>query len=128
MREHIAHYGHGIEDRLTGAHETARFDKFSYGTSNRAASIRIPWGTAKERRGWLEDRRPNANMDPYVVSRLMVETVCSAAEAKGHGAGKRNGKATATATAARKRPTKTTTTRAAARTKKATTKRAAAAR
>ena len=128
VREHIANYGVGIEARLTGAHETARFDKFSYGTSNRAASIRIPWGTAKDGRGWLEDRRPNANMDPYVVSRLMVETVCGAAEAKGHGAGKRNGKAAVTATAARKRPARATATRAAARAKKTTTKRAAAAR
>ena len=43
------HYGVGIEERLTGAHETARFDKFSYGTSDRGASIRIPWGTATRR-------------------------------------------------------------------------------
>ena len=79
VREHISNYGVGIEARLTGAHETARFDKFSYGTSDRGASIRIPWSVARDRRGWLEDRRPNANMDPYVVSRLIVETVCSAA-------------------------------------------------
>jgi glutamine synthetase len=36
---------------------------------------------AKNQKGWLEDRRPNANMDPYVVSGLMVETVCGAAAA-----------------------------------------------
>ncbi|HEY7947913.1 MAG TPA: glutamine synthetase GlnII [Acidimicrobiales bacterium] len=74
--EHVENYGVGITDRLTGAHETAHWSQFSYGTSDRGASVRIPWGTAKEKRGWLEDRRPNANMDPYVVSRLMVETVC----------------------------------------------------
>jgi glutamine synthetase len=101
VREHISNYGIGIEERLTGAHETARFDKFSYGTSNRAASIRIPWGTARDKRGWLEDRRPNANMDPYVVSRLMVETICGAASAKGGRAGTRNGKATASSTTTR---------------------------
>jgi len=77
--EHVANYGIGIENRLTGAHETAHFTKFSYGTSDRGASIRIPWQTAKNKKGWLEDRRPNANMDPYVVSALMVETVCGAA-------------------------------------------------
>ena len=77
--EHIANYGVGIEARLTGAHETARYDTFSYGVSDRGASIRIPWGTEKAGKGWLEDRRPNANIDPYVVSRLMVETICSAA-------------------------------------------------
>ena len=43
---------------------------------HRGASLRIPWAVAKAKKGWLEDRRPNANMDPYVVSRLLVETVC----------------------------------------------------
>jgi glutamine synthetase len=66
----------GIESRLTGAHETAHFTKFSYGTSDRGASIRIPWAVAKAKKGWLEDRRPNANMDPYQVTGVMVETVC----------------------------------------------------
>lgn len=74
--EHIANYGVGIESRLTGAHETARYDVFSYGASDRGASIRIPWATEKAQKGWLEDRRPNANIDPYVVSRLIVETIC----------------------------------------------------
>jgi len=98
VREHISHYGDKIETRLTGAHETAHFDDFSYGTSDRSASIRIPWMTARDGRGWLEDRRPNANMDPYVVSRLLMETVCGA-EASGHG--KRNGKGDASSTGAR---------------------------
>ena len=74
-----SNYGIGIESRLTGAHETAHYTKFSYGTSDRGASIRIPWQVAKNKKGWIEDRRPNANMDPYVVSGLMVETVCGAA-------------------------------------------------
>ena len=79
VSEHIAVYGVGIEERLTGAHETAHYTKFSYGTSDRGASIRIPWATAKDGKGWLEDRRPNANMDPYQVAQVMVETVCGAA-------------------------------------------------
>jgi glutamine synthetase len=66
----------GIEARLTGAHETARWDKFSYGVSNRGASIRIPWQVAIDRKGYLEDRRPCANADPYVVARLLLETIC----------------------------------------------------
>ena len=73
---HIAAYGHGIEDRLTGHHETQRYDQFSYGVSDRGASIRIPWQVAQDKKGYLEDRRPNANIDPYVVSRLLVVTVC----------------------------------------------------
>ena len=81
VKEHIAGYGYGIEDRLTGAHETAHYSKFSYGVSDRGSSIRIPGAVAREKKGYLEDRRPNANMDPYVVTRLMVETVCGAAAA-----------------------------------------------
>ncbi len=77
IEEHVSNYGVGLDLRLTGAHETEHWSKFSYGTSDRGASIRIPWGTAKDKKGWLEDRRPNANMDPYVVSRLMLTTVCA---------------------------------------------------
>jgi glutamine synthetase len=76
VEEHVNNYGVGIAERLTGAHETAHFSQFSYGTSDRGASIRIPWAVAKDKKGWLEDRRPNANMDPYTVCRLMVTTVC----------------------------------------------------
>jgi glutamine synthetase len=76
--EHVAAYGHGIEDRLTGHHETAHYSEFSYGVSDRGASVRIPWQVEREQKGYLEDRRPNANMDPYVVTRLIVSTCCSA--------------------------------------------------
>ena len=76
--EHLEGYGVGIEDRLTGAHETQRFDQFSYGVSDRGASIRIPWQVARDQRGYIEDRRPNANADPYVLSALMVNTIGSA--------------------------------------------------
>jgi glutamine synthetase len=77
--EHVKHYGAGIEDRLTGSHETAPWTEFSYGVSNRGASVRIPWQVALDKKGYIEDRRPNANMDPYVVTRLITETVCSKA-------------------------------------------------
>jgi glutamine synthetase len=76
---HIASYGHGVEERLTGAHETARHDEYSYGISNRGASVRIPWQVKRDGKGYIEDRRPNANMDPYLVTELIVDTVCSAA-------------------------------------------------
>ena len=76
--EHIAGYGYGIEDRLTGAHETQRYDTFSYGVSDRGASIRIPWQVARDKKGYIEDRRPNANADPYVVAALMTNTCCAA--------------------------------------------------
>jgi glutamine synthetase len=76
--QHIQYYGDGIEHRLTGQHETAPWNEFSYGVSDRGASVRIPWQVEKDGKGYLEDRRPNANMDPYVVTRLIVETCCAA--------------------------------------------------
>ncbi len=75
---HIENYGHDIESRLTGRHETADYRKFSYGVSDRGASIRIPFQVERDRKGYAEDRRPNANCDPYKVTRLLIETVCSA--------------------------------------------------
>ena len=77
--EHVKVYGHGIEDRLTGHHETQKWDTFSYGVSDRGASIRIPWQVEKDQRGYIEDRRPNANCDPYQVTEIIVDTVCEAA-------------------------------------------------
>jgi len=75
---HIENYGHGIEERLTGLHETCSYKQFKYGVSDRGASVRIPWQVAKEKKGYIEDRRPCANIDPYVVCRLITDTVCSA--------------------------------------------------
>jgi glutamine synthetase len=77
---HVENYGHDIQSRLTGKHETAPWNKFSYGISDRGASIRIPWQVEKDGKGYAEDRRPNANCDPYTVCRLITDTVCSAAE------------------------------------------------
>ena len=74
---HIANYGHGIEERLTGLHETCSYKDFRYGVSDRGASVRIPWQVARDGKGYIEDRRPNANMDPYTVTRLIIDTVCS---------------------------------------------------
>jgi glutamine synthetase len=75
---HIANYGHGIEERLTGQHETCSYKQFKYGVSDRGASVRIPWQVAADKKGYIEDRRPCANVDPYVVCRLITNTVCSA--------------------------------------------------
>ncbi|MEV4757856.1 glutamine synthetase [Micromonospora sp. NPDC049559] len=78
--EHIRSYGAGVEARLTGAHETAPWSQYSYGVSDRGASVRIPWQVEVEQKGYIEDRRPNANVDPYTVTRLMVDTCCAALE------------------------------------------------
>ena len=73
---HIENYGHGIEQRLTGLHETCSYREFRYGVGDRGASIRIPLQVAQQGYGYLEDRRPCANVDPYVVARLLIETIC----------------------------------------------------
>ena len=78
VEEHVKHYGADIEMRLTGSHETAPYNEYSYGVSDRGASVRIPWQVEVDQKGYIEDRRPNANMDPYVVTRLITNTVCSA--------------------------------------------------
>lgn len=75
---HIENYGADIDERLTGLHETCSYKEFKYGVSDRGASIRIPWQVAVDKKGYLEDRRPNANCDPYVVCGLITDTVCSA--------------------------------------------------
>ena len=76
VEEHIAAYGAGLEDRLTGLHETASYKEFKYGVSDRGASIRIPLQCKENGKGYLEDRRPCSNIDPYTVARLLVETTC----------------------------------------------------
>lgn len=73
---HVENYGHGVEARLTGLHETCSYKDFRWGVSDRGASIRIPWQVERDGKGYIEDRRPNANCDPYRVTRLIVETVC----------------------------------------------------
>jgi glutamine synthetase len=81
--EHVKVYGHAIEGRLTGLHETAPWNEYSYGVSNRGASVRIPWQVEVDKKGYIEDRRPNANCDPYLVTSKIVDTVCTALDAKG---------------------------------------------
>lgn len=76
-KEHIEVYGEGNERRLTGRHETCSINEFRIGESDRGASIRIPPGILQAQKGYLEDRRPAANIDPYQVCKAILETVCS---------------------------------------------------
>ena len=75
--KHLEGYGVGIEDRLPERTRPS-FDQFSYGVSDRGASIRIPWQVAQDQKGYIEDRRPNANADPYVVTTLLTNTIGAA--------------------------------------------------
>ncbi|WDQ18684.1 glutamine synthetase beta-grasp domain-containing protein [Rhodopirellula sp. P2] len=79
ITEHIDVYGADNDQRLTGLHETQSIDKFSYGISDRGASIRIPIATVENGwKGWLEDRRPASNADPYMVASAIIATVKTA--------------------------------------------------
>ena len=69
-------YGSDNDKRLTGLHETQSIDKFSYGISDRGASIRIPIHTVEHNwNGYLEDRRPASNADPYRIINHIVDTL-----------------------------------------------------
>jgi glutamine synthetase len=74
--EHIACYGKDNDKRLTGAHETAPINKFSYGVAHRGASVRIPRQTKLDGKGYFDDRRPASNIDPYVVTSKIFHTTC----------------------------------------------------
>ena len=79
IKAHIDVYGADNHLRLTGKHETQSIDQFSYGISDRGASIRIPIATVQRGwKGWLEDRRPNSAADPYKVAAEIIKTVKSA--------------------------------------------------
>ncbi|CAE8644215.1 unnamed protein product, partial [Polarella glacialis] len=75
VKQHIQDYGEDNDKRLTGKHETCDINTFKYGVANRAASIRIPRDAEKDGRGYMEDRRPGANCDPYrVCNRIIITT------------------------------------------------------
>ncbi len=73
--EHVALYGHGLEERLTGDHETCAIHEFRAGVADRGASIRVPQQVQINKCGYLEDRRPGANCDPYLVSARLITTI-----------------------------------------------------
>ena len=78
IKKHMDVYGAHNEQRLTGLHETQSIHEFSYGVSDRGASIRIPIGTVED--GWmgrLEDRRPSSNGDPYKIGAVVISTTKS---------------------------------------------------
>jgi len=72
---HINCYGSSNELRLTGKHETQSIDKFSWGISDRGSSIRVPLATAENWKGYVEDRRPASNSEPYKIVGVISETL-----------------------------------------------------
>lgn len=76
-KEHISVYGDRLHERLTGLHETCNINQFKSGVSDRGASIRIPLHVSKNGYGYLEDRRPGANADPYVIAARILKSICN---------------------------------------------------
>ena len=75
-KEHLEVYGVDNDKRLTGEHETASMDKFSWGYADRGRSIRISKKVEKDGKGYFEDRRPASSCDMYLVAHKLIETVC----------------------------------------------------
>src|SRR6187549_1247534 len=76
--EHIAVYGPDNHLRLTGLHETQSIDKFNYGIANRGASVRVPHSFVNNGyKGYLEDRRPNSQGDPYKIAGRILQTIAT---------------------------------------------------
>ena len=74
--EHMEVYGNFNEQRMTGLHETSSMHECTWGVSDRGRSIRIPRHVANQGYGYLEDRRPAANLDPYLVTERIMRTCC----------------------------------------------------
>lgn len=70
---HIELYGDNSK-RLTGYHEASKRDTFSHGIGDRSASVRIPTMTAQKKFGYIEDRRPASDMNPYLVCAMIIDS------------------------------------------------------
>lgn len=73
--EHLKYYGINNLQRLTGLNETSKYDEFTIGRGNRGCSIRIPNKTIEENKGYFEDRRPGANIDPYIACTFLLNSI-----------------------------------------------------
>jgi glutamine synthetase len=81
IESHIEVYGKNNQNRLTGANETCSINEFRWGVGDRTASIRIPYSIKDDvTPGYLEDRRPASNADPYQVCNVLIQTICSDVE------------------------------------------------
>lgn len=75
-QETIKVYGNDNDLRLTGLHETSSYNNFTHGIGTRNTSIRIPNHVVREKCGYFEDRRPAANIDPYLATSSLFKTCC----------------------------------------------------
>ena len=75
-KEHMKAYGSKNVFRMTGENGTANFDEFTWGIGDRSCSIKISNETVRNKMGSLEDRRPGADVDPYIATNLLFKTTC----------------------------------------------------
>lgn len=75
-KEHLDCYGQYNNERLVGHFEAPSIDSFTYGVAERGCSVRIPLHVVQQRKGYMEDRRPGSNMDPYLVVGKLLDTIC----------------------------------------------------
>lgn len=75
-KEHLDCYGQHNEERLIGHFEAPSIESFTYGVAERGCSVRIPLQVVQQQKGYIEDRRPGSNMDPYLVISKLLETIC----------------------------------------------------
>ncbi|XP_045491737.1 glutamine synthetase 1, mitochondrial-like [Colias croceus] len=88
--KHMKNYQHDEQSnrmRLSGKFETAPFDKFSWGIANRKASIRLGRNIKEKGKGFMEDRRPAGDCDPYLVCGLLMDTCLGSVGSGGGGKG-----------------------------------------
>lgn len=75
-QDHMLVYGINNNKRMTGKNETAPFNTFSWGVGTRNTSIRIGNDVMKTGYGYFEDRRPASNIDPYLATSIIFNTIC----------------------------------------------------
>lgn len=73
-------YGTGNEKRMTGVHETAKFDEFTWGLGARGCSVRIGNEMKEAGCGYMEDRRPSSNIDPYLSVAALADVTINGAK------------------------------------------------
>ena len=69
---------HGGEDnkaRLIGDHFIPSYNEFSSGMADKYVSVRIPVRCAEQGRGYLEERRPISDCDPYEATLAFMKAI-----------------------------------------------------
>lgn len=74
INEYDANNGLDNAKRLTGKNGLPHIKDFTAGVANRGCSVRIPRHVSEDKKGYLEDRRPASNADPYRVITIMIKT------------------------------------------------------